>query len=87
MSEVVHIKGAPIKQLGQPSPEVIAVLEKHLEEAKAGRIRAVGIAVVNADDTTGTEWVFDPEEVVCHQLMAAMTYLQNRYACHRNGIR
>lgn len=44
MTNVVVMGGGP--QPGEPDPDVIAILERLLEQARAGNMRAIGYAAV-----------------------------------------
>ena len=49
MSKVVSIGGAPVAALGTPDVEIVALLERHLAEAQAGKTTAVAIVSVDRD--------------------------------------
>lgn len=89
MSTVVALPGKgpinPTAGLG-PVDGLVKALEGYLEQAKRGEIRAMGFAIVKDNGECGTAWEQHPDEGISHQLMAAMTYLQNRYANHRNNV-
>lgn len=51
MMEKANLKVVPIRSARRPSdPEVIEVLERLLEQAKAGDLKAVAVAGICADD-------------------------------------
>lgn len=43
-----------------PVPEVVALLEKTLEQARRGEVIAVGLATVNTREITATAWEQGP---------------------------
>lgn len=53
MSEIVDITDR------EPNPELVAMLERHLEWARAGEIRSALIVVASADSSTTHSWAFD----------------------------
>ncbi len=69
-----------------PVPDVIEALETALLEAREGRIRAIGLAIVRCGGVTATRYACDPDECVAHYLTAATAYLQGRYVAHKLGI-
>lgn len=84
MANVVSLSGKPVEaQDGKVVvPEIVARLEGLLEQAKRGDIRAMAIALVRPGYTTST--LFEcGDEPLSHELMAAITYLQHRYAAHK----
>ena len=77
MTNVVALNGVEIVAPGEPDAEIIAKLEQHLADAKAGKTRAVAITSV---DNEG--WVLSSFEIVSHRftLLGALTELQHRVA-------
>ena len=64
----------------QPDAAIIAFCEDLVERAKAGKIRAIAVAMVQPGRTTADGWRRAEHGVdCCHELMAAITYLQLRY--------
>lgn len=61
MSNVVAIPGyeGEIRAPGEPNPDVVRVLERYLERAKAGDIVAVAIAGVRHDGANTSIWASD----------------------------
>lgn len=66
-----------------PVPDVIEVLERALERARKGEIRAIGLAIVNCNANTSTAYAADPDAAVSHYLSAATAYLHGRYIAHK----
>jgi hypothetical protein len=60
-------------------PEVVAFLEKLLEEAKAGEIRSFAYAAAKIGSETGTGWVMDPNGSDTHVLCSAIATVQHRF--------
>lgn len=64
---------------GQPDPQIIELLEAHLEAAKAGKIAAIAVAASHHDDhqvtsfNVGNCWA---------KLLGAVSYLQHRIAVY-----
>lgn len=54
MEKVVSLKIAPEARNNKPDPRLIEIAEDLLERAKSGSLRAIGVAVVNSDETIGT---------------------------------
>ena len=50
--KVVSLNGQPIPPIGDPSPEVIAQLERLLEMARAGQIVGVAACLEHGDGAT-----------------------------------
>ena len=73
MTNVVALNGGEIVAPGEPDAKIIAKLEQHLADAKAGKTRAVAIASV---DNEG--WVLSSLEIASHRftLLGALTELQ-----------
>lgn len=87
MAEIVDLSGKPVDiEPGErpPAPGVVARLQELVERAKRGHIRAFAIALVHDDQRTGTMYEISETEPYGHQLMAAICYLQYRYAAHKN---
>jgi hypothetical protein len=53
-AEIKAIHGAIIK--GQPDPEIVSLLERLLEKAKSGDIRALAYATHDGDDLVMFGW-------------------------------
>lgn len=71
-------------QDAQPDPEIIAFCEDLVERAKRGDIRAIAVAMVKPGRLTADGWRRTYQGAdCCHELMAAITYLQHRFA---NGV-
>jgi hypothetical protein len=64
----------------QPDVEVVAFCEDLVRRAKSGEIRAIAVAMVQPGRTTADGWRRSSHSAdCCHELMAAITYLQLRY--------
>jgi hypothetical protein len=64
----------------QPDEKIIAFCEDLVARAKAGTIRAIAVALVEPGRITADGWRrSDHGADCCHELMAAITYLQLRY--------
>lgn len=85
MAEVVSLSGAPVdaRSGNVVVPEIVEKLSELLEQAKLGDIRAIGVAIVRPGYTTSTMYSAGPADPCSHELMAAITYLQHRYAGHK----
>lgn len=85
MATVVSLTGAPVEAHdgNVVSAEVVEKLEELLADAKRGDIRAIGVAIVRPGYNTSTMYAVDPAEPCSHELMAAISYLQHRYAAHK----
>lgn len=68
----------------QPQADVIAFIEDLLARAKRGEIQAIAIAVVDPGKHTGDGWRCAVSASM-HDLMASVTYLQNRMAARTNA--
>lgn len=75
MSNVALLKPAQ----NDPVPEIVANLERLLEEAKAGMLRSFSYAVVRTGGEIGTAWVFDPKAPDSLALGASVGHLHHRY--------
>lgn len=77
-SKVVAFKGGPVSE-GQftPPPNVIDLLSEILEEAKAGRIAAVGLVTISPTHFIGTSFA-QGEGHTAHDLVAGSVYLLDR---------
>ena len=75
MTNVVALNGAEIVPPGEPDEDIVAMLEQHLADAKAGKTRAVAVVSVDKEG-----WVLSGFELSSHQfaLLGAMTELQYR---------
>lgn len=85
-ADIVDLTGKPIT-IGHnlpPNQEVVDKLESLLERAKTGEIRAIAIAAVHPGHKVGTTFATG-NELVSHDLMAAVSYLFHRYAQHKIG--
>jgi hypothetical protein len=80
MGPLVSSEGLP------PVQCIIDAIEELLQEAREGRIRAIGFAIVRCNGVTGTRYEADPDECIAHQLTAATAYLHGRYVAHKLGI-
>lgn len=69
-----------------PVQDVIDALEVALQEARDGRIRAIGLAIVKCDQETSTRFACDPDEAISHSLTAATAYLHGRHIAHKLGL-
>ena len=64
----------------QPDEKIIAFCEDLVTRAKSGEIRAIAVAMVQSGRVTADGWRrADYGADCCHELMAAITYLQLRY--------
>lgn len=69
----------------QPDASVIAFCEDILERARSGSIQAIAVAMVQPGRVTADAWRRAVNGSDCaHELMAAITYLQVRYAAGAN---
>lgn len=84
MSNVLSLSGRPVTVEADsarvPVPEVVDLLCKLLVEAQRGEIRALACALVRFDHETGTMFEVPTNEPIGHEMMAAISYLQHRYA-------
>lgn len=62
-----------------PVANVVEMLEKALQEARSGDIRAAGLALVRTNGVTATAYAYDHNEATSHFLVAATAYLHHRY--------
>lgn len=70
----------------QPDAAVIAFCEDLVVRAKAGTIRSIAVAMVQPGRLTADGWRRAENGAdSCHELMAAITYLQARYAARINA--
>jgi hypothetical protein len=70
----------------QPDAAIIAFCEDLVVRAKSGEIRAIAVAMVNPGRVTADGWRrADHGADCCHELMAAITYLQLRYGNQVNA--
>lgn len=67
----------------QPQPRVIAFLQDLLDRAQRGDIQAVAATFVMPDQTVADGWRLGPNTT--HQIVAGVTYLQNRVASLANA--
>lgn len=68
-------------QLPAPVPEVVALAEQFLADAKSGLVRAAGIAIVLADARTDARTGIAPGDIVMtHVLNSAVTSLRHLFA-------
>lgn len=65
--------------LDQPVPELIEMLESFLTSARRGELRACAVAAVRSGNVCSEGWKIGRGGYV-HTLMAAISYLQQRYA-------
>lgn len=64
----------------QPDAKIVAFCEDLVTRAKAGQIRAIAVAMVKPGRLTLDGWRRSEHGAdCCHELMAAITYLQLRY--------
>ena len=71
-ANIKAIHGAVIK--GQPDPEIIAMLERLLERAKSGDIRAMAYTTHDGDDLASFGWECG---AFFHHLVAACALLNH----------
>jgi hypothetical protein len=65
----------------QPDPLIIEFCEDLVSRAKAGQIRGIAVAMVKPGRLTADGWCRSEQGGdCCHELTAAITYLQLRYA-------
>lgn len=79
--KVISLKGGPLP--GKPNPDIIASLERLLEQAKAGDLIGLAYATVRTNDVSASGW----DGMSCrNSLGMAISYLQHRYvvACMEN---
>ncbi len=67
----------------QPDPDVIAFCEDLLDRARAGAIQAIAVTLVKPGGYVADGWQRGAGPWH-HQLMAGITYLQNRFASQVN---
>lgn len=75
MSNVALLKPAQ----NEPVPEIVANLERLLEEAKAGTLRSFSYAVVRTGGVIGTGWQLDQKAPDSLSLAASIGHLNHRY--------
>lgn len=78
MADILTMKGVTVAAPDEAVADVITELEHMLEEARAGRLRAVGAALVYLDGKTGTSWA--GALGTRYPLGGAIMMLQHRYA-------
>jgi len=66
---------------GKPAPNVVELLEKLLEEARAGEIACFGVVTVSPANFVGTSFATDGVPYA-HTLVAGSVYLQRRLEKH-----
>jgi hypothetical protein len=76
MSNVIKL-GSDVLQ-GEPSAELIETIERLLEMAKSGHLRAIAYATIRECDVVGTGW--DGTAGTRYSLGSAIMMLQSRYA-------
>lgn len=76
MSNVKAINGHIVP--GEPNPQVVALLEKALDEARKGEISAVAIATLSPDGCSYSEWAHKADY---YALLGAVARLQQRLVC------
>lgn len=76
MSNVIKL-GSDILP-GEPSPDIIETVERLLEMAKSGHIRAIAYATIRESDVVGTGW--DGTAGTRYSLGSAIMMLHSRYA-------
>lgn len=76
MEKVVSLKVAPEARNSLPDQRLIEIAEDLLERAKSGSLRAIGVAVVNSDETIGT--LFHGVDGTSLSLIAAVSVLKHR---------
>jgi hypothetical protein len=70
----------------QPDAAIIEFCEDLVARARAGQIRAIAVAMVKPGRVTLDGWRrADRGADCCHELMAAITYLQLRYGAQINA--
>jgi hypothetical protein len=70
----------------QPDEAIIEFCEDLVTRAKSGSIRAIAVAMVKNGRLTADGWRrSDHGADCCHELMAAITYLQLRYGNQINA--
>lgn len=76
-----NVSNLAILRPAQPQavPEVVAFLERLLEEAKDGTIRSFAYAAAKVGNETGTGWVMDPNGAETHVLNSAISIVQHRF--------
>lgn len=88
--EVVGLRGAVVP--GEPVPEVVAELERLLDEARAGHARALAYCIVRRDGTVAHGWTTPGEgggaamSLEPHALGAAILTLGVRYGLGCAGL-
>lgn len=75
MSNVVAINGAEVHEIGAPDENLIALLERHLADAKSGKTVAVAVCSVDAQG-----WVLAQFDMNSHRftLLGALNNLQHK---------
>lgn len=76
MEKVVSLKIAPEARNNNPDPRLIEIAEDLLERARSGSLRAIGVAVVNSDETIGT--LFHGVDGTSLSLISAASILNHR---------
>lgn len=73
MSKVISICGEPVAAPGTPNAEIVALLERHLADAKAGKTVACGVVSVDCNG-----WVLTGSAFPSHRfsLIGAISALQ-----------
>ena len=74
MSNVVSICGEPVATPGTPNEGIVALLERHLADAKAGKTVAVGVVSIDKDG-----WVLPGAVFRSHRfsLLGGLSQLQH----------
>lgn len=67
----------------EPVPDVVDQLCDLLIRAQKGEIRAIGFAIVQRDNVVSTAYATG-SDATDHELMAAITYLQFRFAAKKD---
>lgn len=71
---VTHLTALPTP-LNEPIPQIVERIEKYLEMAKAGQIRAIASVIINPDGSVTTGWEENGNRIT---LMGGVGYLQFR---------
>lgn len=73
---VISLRGATVPGSREPDPLVVSLLERLLEEARAGMVHGIGYAVV-CDENLATGWAGKAES---HRMLAGTALLNYRLA-------
>ena len=83
MAKIVSISGAPVLTPGEADEEIVAMLERHLTDARAGKTRACAVVSVDGDG-----WVLGEFALTTHRftLVGAVGSLLHRINCWIDSV-